>query len=73
VKLSEAKKIAGVIETAEDQHGSERATLKIRDELCAEMNKAFPVFVFEHDHNGSVGVRKANGSRDSVGNSLPNN
>lgn len=70
MKLSEAEKIAGVIEMAEDQHGSERATLKIRGELCAWMNKAFPEFVFEHDHNGSVGVRKAKGSRDSMGNSL---
>lgn len=74
MKLSEAEKIAVIIQGVEDQHGSARASIKIRAILCDEMSEAFPDYRFSVDMvTGEVGARKKRMSTDSMGKSLPNN
>ena len=64
MKIYEAEKIAAVIATAEDQHNSPTATIKIKRDLCRRMSEAFADFYFELDEiSGAVVADKRKTSR----------
>ena len=64
MKNNEAEKIAEVIETVEDQHNSQTATIKIRRELCRRMAEKFSDFYFELDEiSGRVKAEKRKSMR----------